>query len=202
MYSELVIELSLNDRYIDLVEEGVDVAVRVGRLPDSNLIARPLGVAHRVLVATPKYLAAHGMPSSPEDLARHNCLLYAYLSSGNEWAFHGPRGEIRVRVHGNFGANNGHAIREALLAGRGVAVMPEWLIHDKLESGQVTALLPEYATPPLEINAVYPSGRHMSAKLRTFVDFLQQEFRAIPAFAPRPNRRAAPQNSPITSTPA
>jgi len=182
-YPELGVELSLSDRYIDLVEEGVDVAVRIGRLADSNLVARRLGSTRRVLVATPAYLAAHGTPQRPEDLAHHSCLLYAYLSSGNEWTFEGPEGEIRVRVRGNFKANNGEAIRQALLANVGVAMSPDWLIHDKLESGEVVALLPEYAPPPLDINAVYPSGRHVSTKVRTFIEFLQNEFKAIPAFA-------------------
>jgi DNA-binding transcriptional LysR family regulator len=182
-YQELAIELSLSDRYIDLVEEGVDVAVRIGRLADSNLVARRLGSTRRVLVATPAYLAAHGTPERPEDLAQHSCLLYAYLSSGNEWTFKGPEGEIRVRVRGNFKANNGEAIRQALLANVGVAMSPDWLIHDKLASGEVVALLPEFALPPLEINAVYPSGRHVSTKVRTFIEFLQNEFKAIPAFA-------------------
>jgi DNA-binding transcriptional LysR family regulator len=163
----------------------VDVAVRVGRLADSNLVARRLGSTRRVLVATPAYLAAHGTPRTPEDLARHSCLLYAYLSTGDEWLFNGPDGEIRVRVHGNFRANNGHVIREALLANVGVALAPDWLIHDQLAAGEVVALLPEFASPPLEINAVYPSGRHVSAKVRAFIEFLRNEFKAIPAFAGR-----------------
>ena len=182
-YPELTVELTLNDRYIDLVEEGVDVAVRLGRLADSNLVARRLGATRRVLVATRTYLDAHGTPQEPAQLARHNCLLYAYLSTGNEWTFRGPQGDLRVHVHGNFKANNGHSIREAMLAGAGVALTPDWLVHEELQSGTVVALLPEFAPAPLEVNAVYPSGRHVSAKLRTFVDFLQEQFAAIPAFS-------------------
>ena len=182
-YPELTVELTLNDRYIDLVEEGVDVAVRLGRLADSNLVARRLGATRRVLVATRNYLDAHGTPRQPADLARHNCLLYAYLSRGNEWVFRGPQGDLRVQAHGNFKANNGHSIRDAMLAGAGVALVPDWLVHDEIKSGTVVALLPEFAPAPLEVNAVYPSGRHVSAKLRTFVDFLQQQFKAIPAFS-------------------
>lgn len=181
-YPELVVELTLNDRYIDLVEEGVDVAVRLGRLTDSSLVARRLGSTRRLLVATPAYLASHGTPRTPGDLVDHNCLLYAYLSTGNEWTFTSSEGEIRVRVQGNFKANNGHAIREALLADAGVALTPDWLIHDKLKGGEVVALLPEFANAPLEINAVYPSGRHVSAKVRAFIEFLVVEFKAIPAF--------------------
>lgn len=182
MHPELDVELSLNDRYVDLVEAGVDVAVRIGRLADSSLVARRLGNTRRVLVATPAYLRAHGTPRTPEDLVDHNCLLYAYLSTGNEWSFMGPNGEIRVRVNGNFKANNGHAIREALMADAGVALTPDWLLHDKVARGEIVALLPEFTAPPLEINAVYPSGRHVPAKVRAFIDFLQQEFAAIPAF--------------------
>src|SRR5690349_10727582 len=184
-YPELTVELTLNDRYIDLVEEGVDVAVRLGRLADSNLVARRLGSTHRVLVATPEYLAARGMPQRPSDLEQHNCLLYAYLSTGNEWSFRGPQSDLRVHAHGNFKANNGHSIREALLAGAGVALMPDWLVHEQIVNGKLTVLLPDFAPEPLEVNAVYPSGRHVSAKLRTFVDFLQERFRAIPAFSAR-----------------
>jgi DNA-binding transcriptional LysR family regulator len=187
-YPELAVELSLTDRYIDLVEEGADLAVRIGRLADSNLVARRLGSTRRIVVATPGYLAAHGTPKRPEDLAHHSCLLYAYLSTGNEWSFDGPDGEIRVRVRGNFKANNGDAIRQALLASVGVAISPDWLIHDKLESGEVVALLPEFAPPPLDINAVYPSGRHLSTKVRTFIEFLQDEFKAIPAFSTQSQR--------------
>jgi len=182
-YPELMVELSLNDRYIDLVEEGVDVAVRIGRLSDSSLVARRLGSTRRQLVATPAYLALRGTPRTPEDLVNHNCLLYAYLSTGNEWTFKGPDGEIRVRVNGNFKANNGHAIREAVMANAGIAIAPDWLIHDKVERGELVALLPEFATSPLEINAVYPSARHVSAKVRSFIEFLQKEVKAIPAFA-------------------
>lgn len=184
-YPELTVELTLNDRYIDLVEEGVDVAVRLGRLADSNLVARRLGSTRRVLVATPEYLDQVGIPQVPADLERHNCLLYAYLSTGNEWTFRGPQSDLRVHVHGNFKANNGHSIREALLAGAGVALMPDWLVHEEVKNGKLMTLLPQFAPPSLEVNAVYPSGRHVSAKLRTFIDFLQERFKAIPAFSAR-----------------
>jgi DNA-binding transcriptional LysR family regulator len=180
-YPELTVELTLNDRFIDMVGEGVDVAIRIGRLVDSNLVARRIGATRRATVATPAYLAAHGTPVRPEDLVRHNCLLYSYLSTGNEWLFQGPEGEIRVRVSGNFKSNNGHALREALLAGRGIAVTPDWLAHDGLRSGTVQAILPEFAPTPMDINAVFPSNRMLSAKVRAFVDFLQEAFRKIPA---------------------
>jgi DNA-binding transcriptional LysR family regulator len=195
----------LNDRYIDLVEEGVDVAIRLGRLADSNLVARRLGLTQRVLVATRDYLDRHGTPRVPTDLERHNCLLYAYLSTGNEWVFRGPQSDLRVQAHGNFKANNGHSIREAMLAGAGVALVPDWLVHEEIKSGQVITLMPELAPAPLEVNAVYPSGRHVSTKLRTFVDFLQQRFKAIPAFSahgPEANAASDPGEETRTSSTA
>jgi len=185
-YPELSVELTLNDRFIDIVEEGVDVAIRIGRLGESNVVARKIGATRRVTIATPDYLKQHGRPRHPEDLTHHNCLLYSYLSTGNEWMFQGPEGEIRVRVSGNFKSNNGHALREALLAGRGIAVSPDWLAHDGLRDGTTEAILTEFAPTPMDINAVFPSNRMLSAKVRAFVDFLQQEFRAIPALNPSP----------------
>ena len=194
-YPELTVELTLNDRYIDLVEEGVDVAVRMGRLADSNLVARRLGLTRRVLVATRDYLDRHGTPRAPADLERHNCLLYAYLSTGNEWVFRGPQSDLRVQAHGNFKANNGHAIRDAMLAGVGAALVPDWLVHEEIKSGEVIQLMPELAPAPLEVNAVYPSGRHVSTKLRTFVDFLQQRFKAMPAFSAQGLEAKAPSDT-------
>jgi DNA-binding transcriptional LysR family regulator len=179
-YPDVVIELNLNDRFVDLVEEGVDVAVRMGRLPDSSLVARKLGATRRVTVATPGYLRQHGTPMTPNDLATHNCLLYGYLSTANEWQFRGPEGEMRVKVAGNFKSNNGHALGQALLAGVGIAVTPDWLVAEHLRSGEVEAILQQYAPLPLEINAVFPSNRLLSAKVRTLIDFLQRECRGIP----------------------
>ena len=177
----LEVDLSLVDRFVDVVEEGVDVAIRVGRLSDSNLVARRLGKTRRVAVATPAYLKKHGTPKTPEDLVNHNCLLYAYLSTGSEWMFQGPDGkEIRVKVSGNFRANNGEAIRQAVLADLGVAVAPEWIALRDLESGAIRSILTNYAPTLMDIHAVYPSGRHLSAKVRAYVDFLQQEFQKIP----------------------
>ncbi|MGH8246702.1 MAG: LysR family transcriptional regulator [Gammaproteobacteria bacterium] len=181
LHPGLEVDLSLVDRFVDVVEEGVDVAIRVGRLTDSNLVARRLGKTRRVAVATPAYLKKHGTPKTPEELVNHNCLLYAYLSTGNEWMFQGPNGqEIRVKVSGNFRANNGEAIRQAVLADLGIAVAPEWIALKDLESGAIRALLTNYAPTLMDIHAVYPSGRHLSAKVRAYVDFLQQEFQKIP----------------------
>ncbi|MEX0959583.1 MAG: LysR family transcriptional regulator [Burkholderiales bacterium] len=181
LHPDLEIDLALADRFVDVVEEGIDVAIRVGRLNDSSLVARRIGKARRLTVATPAYLKQRGMPKVPQDLAEHNCILYAYLSTGNEWMFQGPEGEIRVKVSGNFRANNGDAIRLAVLADRGIAVMPEWIVAGEIAAGRLKTILPNFEPTPMDISAVYPSARHVSTKLRAFIDFLQAEFPSIPA---------------------
>ena len=177
----LSLDISYADRFVDLVEEGIDVAIRIGKLNDSTLAARRIGSSMRTVIATPAYLKQHGAPKVPQDLVNHNCLLYAYLSTGNEWTFNSPGGEIRVKVSGNFRANNGEAIRQAVFDNLGIAVSPDWLILRELEEGRLVSILPEYAPPPAEINAVYPSARHVSAKVRAFTEFVRAEFQKIPA---------------------
>jgi DNA-binding transcriptional LysR family regulator len=182
MHPGLTIDLSYADRFVDLVEEGMDVAIRVGRLNDSSLAARRIGSTLRSVVASPAYLAKHGTPRVPQDLANgHNCLLYAYLSTGNEWNFEGPEGTIRVKVSGNFRANNGEAIKQAVLADLGITITPDWFVLKELEDGRVKAFLEEFTPPPADINAVYPSARHVSAKVRAFTEFLKAEFEKVPA---------------------
>ncbi len=177
----LSIDLSYADRFVDLVEEGMDMAIRVGRLTDSSLAARRIGSTVRSVVATPAYLAKYGTPQVPQDLSNgHNCLLYAYLSSGNEWVFRGDDGPIRVKVSGNFRANNGDAIKQAVLSDLGIAITPDWFVQREIEDGTMKAFLGDFAPPPAEINAVYPSGRHVSAKVRAFTEFLRAEFQEIP----------------------
>jgi DNA-binding transcriptional LysR family regulator len=180
-HPEIEIDLQLQDRFVDLVEEGIDVAIRVGRLTDSTLVARRLGRARRVTIATPGYLKKHGTPKVPQDLASHNCIIYQYLSTGNEWLFQGPEGEIRVKVSGSFRANNGEAIGQAVMADLGIAVAPEWMVHDAIAAGRIKAVLPDFAPTPLEINAVFTSARHVSTKVRAFIEFLQSEFPNYPA---------------------
>jgi DNA-binding transcriptional LysR family regulator len=167
------------------VEEGVDVAIRIGRLMDSNLAARRIGTSERCLIATPGYLKKNGTPKTPHDLISHNCILYAYLSTGNEWVFNGKDGEIRVKVSGTLRANNGEAIRQAVMADLGIAASPAWLIQEDLKAGKVQEILRDFAPPPSEINAVYPSARHVSAKARAFTEFLKVEFEKIPALRVR-----------------
>jgi DNA-binding transcriptional LysR family regulator len=180
----LMMDLTYADRFVDLVEEGVDVAIRIGKLVDSGLAARRIGTSERCLIATPTYLKKNGTPKTPQDLVNHNCILYAYLSTGSEWLF-GNDSEIRVKVSGTLRANNGEAIRQAVMADIGIAASPAWLIQDDLKSGKVIEILRDFTPPPGEINAVYPSGRHVSAKVRAFTEFVKSEFEKIPALRVR-----------------
>lgn len=172
-WPELKVELTLIDRFVDLIDEGFDLAVRVAVPGSSPLIARRLCAARHVVCAAPSYLAARGTPQRPADLARHDCLLYSYLTSGDEWRFLGPDGRaFGVRVDGPLRANNGDALRHAAAAGLGVLYAPDFLVAELLGSGGLVPVLADWRTPELLIQAVYPPGRPLGAKVRVFIDFL------------------------------
>jgi len=175
-YPEIVVDMTLNDRVADLVEEGFDLAVRIARLPDSSLIAKRLAPLRQVLCATPDYWRRHGLPTCPEDLKNHNCLIYTYLTSGDEWPFQGPDGPISVKVSGCFRANNGEALRAAALSGRGLMLSPTFIVGDDLRQGHLQPALTDFMETDRAIYAVYPHNRHLSAKVRVFVDFLAERF--------------------------
>jgi DNA-binding transcriptional LysR family regulator len=179
-YPALRVELVMSDGFVDLVEEGLDVAIRVGEIRDQSLVARRIGITRRVTVGSAEYFARHGEPRSPEDLTHHNCIVYTYLATGHEWHFVGPQGPVSVRVRGNFLANNSEAVREAVAAGVGIAVTPIWLFRDEITSGLVRAVLPDCEPKRLPIHAVYPSRRFVPTKVRVLVDFLADEFSLDP----------------------
>jgi DNA-binding transcriptional LysR family regulator len=191
-YPGVAIDLSLDDRFVDLVQEGIDVAIRFGKLGDSQLVARHVGSSARVCVASPEYLAAHGTPKMPSDLRNHKCITYTYLFS-NEWPFDGPGGSQSIKVHGDFRANSGMTIRAAALEGAGIASVPAFLIREDIETGRLIQLLSQFAPEPIGISAVYPSARLLSRKVKLFVDFLQQEFLKIPLLHPRSPTRPIPR---------
>ncbi|MBF0429370.1 MAG: LysR family transcriptional regulator [Magnetococcales bacterium] len=171
-FSGIEMDLVLNDRFVDLVEEGFDVGVRIGTLRDSSLMARRLASSGLVLCASPEYVARFGQPMVPEDLVGHACLLYSYAASPNVWRF-GFKGEERVvRVKGSLRCNNGEALQAAVRAGLGIAILPSFLIEGDLRTRTLLPLLSDFLLPQLGIYAVYPSNRHLSVKVRTFIDFL------------------------------
>lgn len=177
---ELTVDLALNDRLVDLIEEGFDVGVRIAHLKESSLVARRLAPSRSVLCASPEYLAAHGRPRSADDLMDHQCLLYSYQASGEIWRFGGPNGSNgrrTLRVRGRLRANNGESLLAAALTGLGVARLPSFICGDALRAGHLIRLLPEWDDPqePV-INAIYPAGRNLSPKVRVFIDFLVEQF--------------------------
>ena len=172
-YPEVSIDATLSDRYGDLIEEGFDLALRIGPPPEGNLIARRIASDRFAICATPAYLEKHGTPATPEDLARHNCLLYSYSSAGTSWRLRGPDGaEHNVKVSGSLRANNGDLLNQLGADGIGILRQPCFLVGAQLRDGRLIEVLKEYRSDPIGIYAVYPSRRHLSAKIRTFVDYL------------------------------
>jgi DNA-binding transcriptional LysR family regulator len=171
------LDLSFDDRYVNLVEEGFDVAIRIGRLADSSLVARKLAATRLVVCASPSYLAEHGEPEVPEDLAAHNCLLYSYLATANVWRFVAPDGrEIPVAVGGNLRANNGIVEAEAAVAAMGILMTPTFYVGPLIRAGRLKRILTAYRMPEIGIHAVYPQREHVPPKVRVFVEFLAKRF--------------------------
>jgi DNA-binding transcriptional LysR family regulator len=191
-YPGLGVDLSLNDRYVDVVEEGLDVAIRFGELPDSHLVARHVGSSARMCVASPAYLAARDTPQQPADLRSHNCITYTHIL-GNVWRFEGPAGPLPVRVFGDFRANSGLTIRAAALEGIGIANIPAFLVREDIESGRLVQVLARYGPAPVRISAVYPSARLLSRKVKLFVEFIQQAFLQMPLLHPKSPSRPVPR---------
>lgn len=171
-YPQVTLDLSLSDRKVDVVEEGYDVAIRIGKLPESGLIARKLGTIHSVVVGAPDYLARHGRPQAPADLAHHVCLGYSLAFPGDEWRLRGPGDVVSVRSSGPIRADSGDMLRLAALAGSGLIFQPWFIVEEDVRAGRLERVLDAYTSEALGIYAVYPSKRHLSAKVRTFVDFL------------------------------
>jgi len=180
-YPEVRFDLTLSDSIVDLVEEGVDVAIRIAELADSSLIARRLAPGNRTVCAAPSYLDRYGMPKTPDDLKHHNCLTLSIASSLNEWGFEGPDGKRTVRVSGTFEANNVIALHRAALEGLGLLRASRFLVGPDLKAGRLIPVLSEFHCPgDSAIYAVYPHNRHLSPKVRAFVDFLVEKFMPVP----------------------
>lgn len=177
----LEIDLVMQDRATDLVEEGVDLALRVGVNEDAALIGRRIGLSRRVVVAAPAYLAAHGTPRHPHDLKDHRCILYSRLAGGPTWRFASDAGPVSVDIAGPFRADNTEGVRAAALNGLGIAYVPVWhFVEDEIESGRLAVLLKEFEPLPQPITAVWPSRRHLAPKVRAAIDFFASEFHVDP----------------------
>lgn len=175
-HPKLHIELNFEDRYVNLVEQGVDVAVRMGRLADSTLGSRYLGINPWVLVAAPDYLSAHAAPVLPQDLANHSALIYSTVQGDARWVFTGADGQTQVvSVQGPLRSNNLSALLSAARDGMGVAALPWYVAHESVHTGVVQVLMPEWALPSQEIHAVFPSPRLVPTKVTQFIAWLQEQ---------------------------
>lgn len=184
-YPDVSVDLTLTDHFVDVIESGADVVVRVGGLNDSSLIARRLAPNRRVLVASPAYLERFGAPETPEDIAEHRCLVYKLHVSMAEWVIRDEAGQVHsVKVRGPLTANNAEALHAAALDGLGIALLPTWTVGRHVRAGELVRLLPGYeadlTSEETAIHAIYPHARHLSAKVRAYVDFLVEKFRPVP----------------------
>lgn len=176
-YPDIRVDISLNDRVVDLVEEGLDVAFRMGNLRDSNLIARKVCSTPTVTAATPHYLKQHGLPAHPRDLKNHSYIVYTDLGNREHVTYQENGEEIHVKVSGNLQTNNSEVLRSALLSGLGISRVPQWLVGDKLADGSLIEVLPEFQPGPTDIHVVYSPGRHLPSKIRCFMDYFSEQFR-------------------------
>jgi DNA-binding transcriptional LysR family regulator len=181
-YPELKVELVLNDRFIDPIEEGADITIRIAELQDSSLIARKLAPARRVLVASPHYLEEHGMPSAPDELASHRCLTYGHTTLLQRWHLTNNGEDLVVPVTSILCSNNGDVLRAAALAGRGITSLPTFLVGPDIKAGRLQVVLGAYAPRELGIYALYAPNRYLAAKTRALIDFLVERFGARPSW--------------------
>ncbi len=171
-YPDVAVDLTLTDVFIDLVDQNVDVAIRVSKLADSTYIARRLQPAAPVFCAAPSYLEAAGVPAAPDDLKQHNCIVDRNRRSLNNWRIYDGDEALSVPVAGNLTVNSADAARDAARAGVGIAFLPDFIVADDLDDGSLIQVLPDYRTDEYGIYAIYPHRQNLSAKVRVFVDFL------------------------------
>jgi DNA-binding transcriptional LysR family regulator len=179
-YPRLTLDLQINDRYVDLVDEGTELAIRIGHLEDSALRARRIGMFERVCVASKGYLAKRGVPKTPDDLREHDCVVYTLLSSGATWRFR----DTDIAVSGRLRVNSPEAARSAVTAGLGVGLGPQWLFEEGLRIGRLQLLLTEYSAPLVPIQIVYVANRLLPKRALVFMDFIAEVFSKLPAFNP------------------
>src|SRR5215471_4259946 len=179
-FPQLQIQLILSDQLIDPVQEGFDVTLRIADLAPSSMIARRIAPALRVICAAPSYLARRGTPKHPDEIATHDCLSYGHLATGTQWKLTGPDGEHWIRVPWTLCTNNAEVLRDAAVRGRGIALLPTFICGADLQEGRLRSILVEYHAPEIALYAIYPQTRHLSVKVRVFIDFLVERFGGRP----------------------
>lgn len=179
-HPELKIDLSITDRWVNLAEEGFDVAIHVSGDPPPNLVARPLAPVRRQLCATPEYFRHRGIPRTPADLVEHNCLDYTRSGEPGRWRFTGPEGEISVPINGPLHVDDDEALSQAVLGGLGVGLLPTFIVGKALQNGDLQAVLSEYIPVERHVYAMYLPTRHLPNKVRVFIDFMLSHIGAEP----------------------
>lgn len=180
LYPQVRLDVTLSDRVVDLVEEGYDLTIRIATLPSSTLISKRLASTRVVLCASPQYLARHGTPLQPDELAGHTIIGYSHASAGNEWSFDGPAGRVSIKTRPSILTNNGDTCRAAALAHQGVILQPTFLIGADLAAGTLVELMPEFRSIELGIYAIYPTRKHVAPKVRALIEFLAKRFAEKP----------------------
>lgn len=175
-HPQVQISLNLADRFIDVVAEGFDLVIRIAELADSSLIARKIAPCKRVFCASADYLKQHGIPKVPQDLAIHHCLTYSLELKPDTWVLYGPNGTESIKVNGPVCADNGDILKAAAVSGLGITLLPTFIVGPDISRGRLQQVLSDYCPPDISIYAVFPSRRYLSAKVRTFVDYLSDYF--------------------------
>ena len=176
-YGKVSLDVTLNDRVVDLVEEGFDIAIRISAMPSSTLVSRKLATTRLVLCASKSYLRKYGVPRHPRDLAKHRAISYSYFSAKDDWHFTGPNGAESVRIRACMHTNNGDTCRQAALDHQGVVLQPDFLVGDDLRQGRLVELMPAYRAIEFGIYTVYPSRKYLPLKMRLLIDFLAAALR-------------------------
>lgn len=180
LYPDIQIEMVMDDKRQDFIKQGFDIGIRIGQLEDSSLVAKKIALCRSVICASEAYLAKHGTPQKPHDLNDHNCLYYSYFRAGQDWLFHKKADKkenafIKVTPKGNYRVNNSDALHDAAIAGLGIVNMPTFIVGPDLVRNKLTQILTHYPQPIHGIYAIFPERKHLAAKVRVFIDFLQQE---------------------------
>ncbi|MCM3563107.1 LysR family transcriptional regulator [Hydrogenophaga intermedia] len=177
LHPRVVLDITLSDRLVDLVDEGYDLAVRIAQLQTSSLVSRQLTSTRLVLCASPDYLRRHGTPAQPSDIAQHSVISYTLLATGDQWAFQGPQGPVSVKVSPRMRTNSGDTCCAAALQHQGIVLQPTFLVGPHLASGTLVEILPAYRSLDLGVHAIYPTRKHLTPKVRALIDFLVDAFR-------------------------
>ena len=180
-HPQIEFDLDFNDREVDLIQEGFDLAIRIANLPDSSLIARRLAPIQTIMCASPSYLERMGSPQTPNELKEHQCLVYSLLHDFEYWNLSDSNGgEIRIKIHPYLKASTGEFLKDAAVEGRGIILVPSFIAYKEMERGTLVPVLKDYKTPQVDAYAIYPQTRHLSQRVRAFVDFLVKRFEGTP----------------------